>query len=157
VASRRNGCSARILAVTHLALSCEPNRRSGWLVDGRSAESLYAPWSARACGFAIRTSKVIGLRELPGNGSANTPLPGWPRAGIAGRGHGSVPFMRKQYHLWPADTGFDAWDIDRLISLSRELPVHVVAVDSVREVDTVYWFDGSTGRPPSARSWSTPG
>jgi hypothetical protein len=90
---------------------------------------------------------VTGRRELPGNGSANTPPPGWPRAGIAGRGHGSVPFIRKQYHLWPADTGPGAWDVDRLISLSRELPVHVVGVDSVREVGTVYWFDGSTGAP----------
>jgi len=55
--------------------------------------------------------------------------------------------MRKQDHLWPADTGFDAWDVDLLISLSRELPVHVVGVDSVREVGTVCWFDGSTGAP----------
>ena len=56
-------------------------------------------------------------------------------------------FMRKQYHLWPADTGFDAWDVDRLIHLSRGLPMHAVAVDSVREVDTVYWFDASTAAP----------
>ena len=55
--------------------------------------------------------------------------------------------MRKQCHLWPADTGFDAWDVDRLISLSRELPGHVVGVDSVLEVDTVCWFDGSSGAP----------
>lgn len=55
--------------------------------------------------------------------------------------------MRKQYHLWPADTGFDAWDVDRLISLSRELPIQAVTVDSVREVDTAYWFDGSTAAP----------
>jgi hypothetical protein len=59
----------------------------------------------------------------------------------------AVPFMRKQYHLWPAGTGFDAWDVDRLISLSKELPVHPVTVDSVGEVDTVYWFDSSTGGP----------
>src|SRR6266702_3834155 len=68
------------------------------------------------------------------------------RAGSAGRAHGSVPFMRKQYHLWPAGTGFDAWDVDRLIRLTRGLPVHAVRVDSVREVDTVYWFD-STAAP----------
>lgn len=55
--------------------------------------------------------------------------------------------MRKQYHLWPADGGFDAWDVDRLISLSKELPVHAVTVDSVGEVDTVYWFDSGTGGP----------
>ncbi len=52
---------------------------------------------------------------------------------------------RMQYRLWPADTGFDAWDVDLLISPSRELPVHVVGVNSVREVGTVYRFDGSTG------------
>ena len=55
--------------------------------------------------------------------------------------------MRKQYHLWPAGTGFDAWDVDWLISLSRGLPVHVVTVDSVREVDAVCWFGGSTAAP----------
>ncbi|MGH3294819.1 MAG: hypothetical protein ACRDP7_23770 [Trebonia sp.] len=55
--------------------------------------------------------------------------------------------MRKQYHLWPAGTAFDAWDVDRLIRLSRELPVHAVRVNSVREVDTVYWFDASTAAP----------
>jgi hypothetical protein len=55
--------------------------------------------------------------------------------------------MRKQYHLWPAGTGFDAWDAGRLISLSRELPVHAVTADSVREVGTVYWFDDSTAAP----------
>ena len=55
--------------------------------------------------------------------------------------------MRKQYHLWPAGTGFDAWDVARLISLSRGLPVHALPVDSVGELDTVYWFDGSTTAP----------
>ena len=55
--------------------------------------------------------------------------------------------MRKQYHLWPAGAGFYAWDVGRLISLSRGLPVHAVAVDSVGEVDTVYWFDASTAAP----------
>jgi hypothetical protein len=55
--------------------------------------------------------------------------------------------MRKQYHLWAAATGFDAWDVGRLISLSRGLPVHAVMVDSIGEVDTVYWFDSSTAAP----------
>lgn len=55
--------------------------------------------------------------------------------------------MRKQYHLWPADDGFNAWDVDRLITLSRELPTRTVAVDSISEVDTVYWFDSSTEAP----------
>jgi hypothetical protein len=65
--------------------------------------------------------------------------------------------MRKQYHLWPADSGFDAWDADRLIRLSRGLPVYTVAVDSIREVDTVYWFDASTTAPTVRAVVSTPG
>jgi hypothetical protein len=79
------------------------------------------------------------------------------RAGSAGCTNGSVPFMRKQYHLWPADNGFDAWDVDRLIGLSRGLPVHAVTVDSVREVDTVYWFDGSAAAPTVRVVVGTPG
>jgi hypothetical protein len=55
--------------------------------------------------------------------------------------------MRKQYHLWPTTAGFDAWDVGRLISLSHELAVHAVAVDSIGEVDTGYWFDSSTPAP----------
>jgi hypothetical protein len=55
--------------------------------------------------------------------------------------------VRKQYHFWPADTGFDAWDVDRLIELSRDLPVHVVAVESIGEIDSAYWFEGSATAP----------
>ena len=55
--------------------------------------------------------------------------------------------MRKQYHFWPAERGFDAWDVDRLIALSRDLPVERVAVNSIREIDTEYWFDGSAEVP----------
>jgi hypothetical protein len=58
--------------------------------------------------------------------------------------------VRKQYHLWPAGTGFDAWDVGRLIELSRELKVEKVAVDSIAEVDTSYWFEGS-GEPATVR------
>jgi hypothetical protein len=55
--------------------------------------------------------------------------------------------VRKQYHFWPAETGFDAWDVDRLIDLSRELPIERVPVDSIGEVDTSYWFEGSAEVP----------
>lgn len=50
--------------------------------------------------------------------------------------------MRKQYHFWPAadgGTAWDAWDVDRLIRLSRDLPVQAVPVGSIAEVDTPYW------------------
>ncbi|MGO8872427.1 MAG: hypothetical protein ACLQPH_13690 [Acidimicrobiales bacterium] len=48
--------------------------------------------------------------------------------------------MRKRYHFWPGDRGFDAWDVDRLIRLSAGLTVEDVAVESIEEVDTDFWF-----------------
>lgn len=59
--------------------------------------------------------------------------------------------MRKQHHFWPGDKGFDAWDVDRLIELSRGLPIETVAVDSIAEIDTAHWFDGSA-EVPTVRS-----
>ena len=55
--------------------------------------------------------------------------------------------MRKQYHFWPGSSGLDAWDVDRLIALSRDLPVTEVPVDSIGEVDSNYWFGGDFGDP----------
>lgn len=55
--------------------------------------------------------------------------------------------MRKQYHFWPAGNGVDAWDVDRLIRLSAELPVIEVPLADIAEVDTVYWFDGKYAQP----------
>jgi hypothetical protein len=42
-----------------------------------------------------------------------------------------APSVRKQYHFWPAEVGFDAWDVDRLIELSRDLPVERVPLASM--------------------------
>lgn len=55
--------------------------------------------------------------------------------------------MRKQYHFWPAERGFDAWDVDRLIELGRNLSTERVSVEAIGEIDTEYWFDGSTEVP----------
>ena len=55
--------------------------------------------------------------------------------------------MRKQYHFWPGKHGLDAWDVDRLIELSRELPVIEVPLASIEEVDSNYWFGGGFGEP----------
>jgi hypothetical protein len=49
--------------------------------------------------------------------------------------------VRKQYHFWPAENGVDAWDIDRLLELTRDLPVEQVELTDVFEIDSVYWFD----------------
>jgi hypothetical protein len=47
--------------------------------------------------------------------------------------------MRKQYHFWPGHRGLDAWDVDRLIRLSVDLPVIEVPVDTIDELDSAYW------------------
>lgn len=58
--------------------------------------------------------------------------------------------MRKQYHFWPGQQGLDAWDVDRLIEMTRGLPVGDVELDEIWELDTVYWFDAETD-PPTVR------
>ncbi|NNL67982.1 MAG: hypothetical protein HKP30_17165 [Myxococcales bacterium] len=55
--------------------------------------------------------------------------------------------MRKQYHFWPSERGLQAWDVERLIALSRDLPRTRIAVDSIAELDQVYWFDADQERP----------
>ena len=59
--------------------------------------------------------------------------------------------MRKQYHFWPGERGLDAWDVDRLIELSSALPVRDVALDSIDEIDSVYWFGDEVDRPTVRR------
>lgn len=55
--------------------------------------------------------------------------------------------MRKQYHFLPSEQGLMAWDVDRLIELSQALPVSSVALDSIREIDDIYWFDDDEQKP----------
>jgi hypothetical protein len=59
--------------------------------------------------------------------------------------------VRKQYHFWPGERGLDAWDVDRLIELSSALPVRDVKLDSIDEIDSVYWFDDRIDRPTVRR------
>lgn len=51
--------------------------------------------------------------------------------------------VRKQYHFWQGETGLDAWDVDRLIVLTAELPVEEVRLQDLLEIDSAYWFDQS--------------
>ena len=57
----------------------------------------------------------------------------------------------KQCHFWPGEHGLDAWDVDRLIELSRDLPVKDVDLASNDEIDSVYWFDDQLERPTVRR------
>jgi hypothetical protein len=59
--------------------------------------------------------------------------------------------VRKQYHFWPGEHGLDAWDVDRLIELSKPLSVKEVELASIDEIDSVYWFNGQSERPTVRR------
>ena len=52
--------------------------------------------------------------------------------------------MRKQYHLRPSASGLLAWDVDRLIALTADLPRREVPLDSIRELDEPFWFAGGS-------------
>ncbi len=43
--------------------------------------------------------------------------------------------------LPPGSSGLDAWDVDRLIKLTADLPVEEVDLDDIPEINSVYWFD----------------
>jgi hypothetical protein len=58
--------------------------------------------------------------------------------------------VRKQYHFSPGEHGLDAWDVDRLVALSRDFPVIDVEVSKIGDVDTPYWFDDHN--PPTVRN-----
>jgi hypothetical protein len=43
--------------------------------------------------------------------------------------------MRKQYYFRSSPNGLLAWDVDRLVRLSRGLPVRAVPLSEIRELD----------------------
>lgn len=43
--------------------------------------------------------------------------------------------MRKQYYFRPSPAGLLAWDVDRLVALSRDFPVRAVPLSEIRELD----------------------
>lgn len=49
--------------------------------------------------------------------------------------------MRKQYYFRPSDRGLLAWDVDRLVRLSRRLPRKIVPLTGIREL-AEDWFGG---------------
>lgn len=57
--------------------------------------------------------------------------------------------MRKQYNFRPSASGLDAWDVDNLIVASSSLAVKEVAIESITDVDTDFWFE--FGPKPTVR------
>jgi hypothetical protein len=53
--------------------------------------------------------------------------------------------VRKQYYFRPSPTGLLAWDVDRLVELSRGFPPKTVPLSAIRELDEL-WSDKQTWR-----------
>ncbi|MBC8403418.1 MAG: hypothetical protein H8E14_18185 [Candidatus Marinimicrobia bacterium] len=55
--------------------------------------------------------------------------------------------MRKQYHFHPSKQGYYAWDIDRLVALTKDFERQWVDLDSIRELDETFWFGDKSDKP----------
>lgn len=49
--------------------------------------------------------------------------------------------MRKQYFFRPSARGYKAWDVDRLVALTKDFPRIEVAVSDLRELDEAFPAD----------------
>jgi len=59
--------------------------------------------------------------------------------------------VRRQYHSRASNGHRLIWDVNRLIHLSRDLPIVDVLLSNVRELEEPYWFE-SDGPPPTCRA-----
>ena len=49
--------------------------------------------------------------------------------------------MRKQYYFRPSDRGLLAWDVDRLVALTKDFPRIEVPLTAIRELDEPFHSD----------------
>jgi len=62
---------------------------------------------------------------------------------------GETARVRKQYQFRPGEHGLDAWDVDNPIRADAHLPLTEVALDTIKEAGTDYWFN--VGPVPTVR------
>lgn len=55
--------------------------------------------------------------------------------------------MRKQYHFRASKNGFYAWDVDKLIEKSKNLPLISVKLENIKEIDEDYWYHAPDSKP----------
>jgi len=55
--------------------------------------------------------------------------------------------LRKQYHFQTSDNGYYAWDVVRLVELSKTFHVKTVPLVSIEEINQNYWFSGKNDVP----------
>lgn len=59
--------------------------------------------------------------------------------------------IRAQYHFRQSDRGLLAWDIRRLVELSRDFTIEHISVGDIAEVDETHWYCHE-GDAPTCRS-----
>lgn len=55
--------------------------------------------------------------------------------------------IRVQYHFRPSVHGLLAWDIRRLIELSKELPFRKIDISDIAEIEENHWYAHATNIP----------
>ena len=55
--------------------------------------------------------------------------------------------MRKQYHFRPSKNGLNAWDVHKLVELSKNIKPTNIPLSSISEVNENYWFGGKGDNP----------
>lgn len=59
--------------------------------------------------------------------------------------------IRAQYFFRQSDRGLLAWDVRRLVELTRDLPVGQIAIAAIAELDEAHWY-AHEGDTPTCRS-----
>ena len=59
--------------------------------------------------------------------------------------------IRAQYYFRQSDHGLLAWDIRRLVALTRDFPVDTVELCDIAELDETHWYEHE-GDLPTCRS-----
>ena len=55
--------------------------------------------------------------------------------------------MRQQYHFRESPDGLMAWDVFRLIALSKEFEIVEILLSDIRELDEEFWYIFGEGKP----------
>ncbi len=55
--------------------------------------------------------------------------------------------MRKQYHFRPSKNGLYAWDVHKLIELSKNIEPKNIPLSLIIELNENYWFGGKGDTP----------
>ena len=55
--------------------------------------------------------------------------------------------IRAQYHFRESTKGLLAWNVHRLVELSRDLPVRRVQLSQIEEIDQDHWYSHGNAAP----------